>query len=239
MSREEDYLFDQLLKHALIDVEEKQVQEADQFCSEHSGPLPFQPSSRYRRSMRRLCLKSRLRERGGVKGIIKKGLIWVAVALALLLGLAMTTPASRDWLFHFFIQDKGDHLQIDFGKANINYIPIYINTKLERFYRPKWLPEGFILKNHQESDILLYWNFTNEDKSISITQAETNEYAELGLDSENAVVQRIKIQHMDALCIQKDYYTLIVMQDGNLSICIDGIGVSKEIIVKVAKNMLP
>lgn len=237
MSREEDYLFDQLLKHALIDVEEKQVQEADQFCSEHSGPLPFQPSSRYRKSLRRLCLKSRLRERDGVKGILKKGLIWIAVALALLLGLAMTTPASRDWLFHFFIQDYGDHAQIDFNKTN-DYLPEQINTGLSRFYSPTWLPDGFELTDHQEGEIDIYLNYTLGDKCISIYQLKTLENnATVLIDTENTEQKILTINGLSAWINKKNDYIGMTMHDGELLISIIGIGIDEKNIVEFAQSL--
>ena len=66
---------------------------------------------------------------------------------------------------------------------------------------------------------------------------QTAENSSLGVDTENAKVEKIKIKGMETIYIEKDTHKEVHFHDGQYIFSLSGIGVSRAVLLDIAQSI--
>lgn len=97
-----------------------------------------------------------------------------------------------------------------------------------------YIPEGFVIKESVSDDRSINFIFSNEDKFFYVSSDGLN--TNFSIDTENALVERIKINGFDAVYTANQNANTLIWHDDDRAYTITGT-VSKDEIFKVAKGL--
>lgn len=98
-----------------------------------------------------------------------------------------------------------------------------------------YVPMGFSLKRKDETSLSLFYLFESEDKYFYF---ETHSLDTDGtMDTENAVVEKTKVNGYDALFVSKNLWNMLIWCDSNAAYSVTG-DISREEIEKIAKDAM-
>lgn len=102
-----------------------------------------------------------------------------------------------------------------------------------------WVPEGYVLVDHGSDGLETWYEYQNaENKTLSITSEKAKDLV-MGIDTEDAEVERIQIQGSQAMLVEEDPKIQLfwTAQDKSVFIKILGTGVERENIISVANEL--
>ena len=97
-----------------------------------------------------------------------------------------------------------------------------------------YIPEGFVIKESVSDDRSINFIFSNEDKFFYVSSDGLN--TNFSIDTENALVERIKINGFDAVYTANQNANTLIWHDDDRAYTITG-NISKDEIFKIAKGL--
>lgn len=157
----------------------------------------------------------------------------------------VSVPAMRSATLGFLVKESKIATQIQSNDANkennswLNKDKFDIEWTEE--YNVTYLPEGFSALTLSCSTLSRYIEYADgNDNSITLGQnIDTTTYS---IDTENAKVEYLDINGKKAMYVEKEYEEIgntnkLLWKEDDYCIGLDGIGVTKEELVKVAESV--
>ena len=243
--------FEQLLKKAsstYVDVKgEKIIEEANQLNKQSGEPLP----ENYTKFMddlftdnQKVQFNKSKEKKNGIPLFYKAAVVVAAVMIVFNISV-VSVPAMRSATLGFLVKESKIATQIQSNDANkennswLNKDKFDIEWTEE--YNVTYLPEGFSALTLSCSTLSRYIEYADgNDNSITLGQnIDTTTYS---IDTENAKVEYLDINGKKAMYVEKEYEEIgntnkLLWKEDDYFIGLDGIGVTKEELVKVAESV--
>ncbi len=168
----DDELFELMLRHAVIESAQAEVQQV--MDEAQADEEPFPPSERY---LRRIEKAHRGQKRALFAHRHRRALKIAASVLLVLFGLAatsfVTVSAVRSGFLNFLLGDASDHTKVMLSDAAEGYDLAHLPEGWDAIYIPTYLPEGFQLTEVQMGKEIVSATYTN-NKNQYITFMQWN-----------------------------------------------------------------
>lgn len=224
-------LFDAVLKEAVAQLKEEELQKSEQFFEEHKGE-DYRPSKQFLKKMKRdywvYCIKRSLSSRALkrvasvllVVGVLSGSLVFLAEANDISLYETIFLREERYTSIETYKQIvSGDH------EASLDY-----------FYFPQYIPVGFEVVEEISNNTTDYIRFEKEDSYFCISQRLNLDTREFRIDTENAKIEEVQIKNNLGFYSEKDGKQSIYLDMGTISVNIYG-NIGKKEIFSMAENL--
>ncbi len=213
-----DEIFDAMLDAAL---EEELLADNDGCAEEHEF------SGLHNKKMEKLFKTYSRKQK--VKKIAKCGKYAACIMLAVIVVSGISIFSVEAWrvqFMNFVFNSEAPYTIFEFGEEK-NF---YDDGKISIGY----LPLGFELAESDDSRHITTRVFSDKGKYIQITQAETG--SKIGIDTEDGIIEKIKIQGYDAVYSSNHNINSVVWSDGYYDFTVLG-NIPQEEILKIAESL--
>lgn len=243
--------FEQLLKKVsstyIEEKGEKIIEEANQLNKQSGEPLP----ENYTKFIDDLFTDNqnvqfnKSKEKRNEIPLFYKAAVVVAAVMIVFNISVVSVPAMRSATLGFLVKESkiATHIQSNNAiKENNSWLnKDKFDIEWTEEYNVTYLPEGFSALTSSCSTLSRYIEYADgNDNSITLEQdIDTTTYS---IDTENAKVEYLDINGKKAMYVEKEYEEIgntnkLLWKEDDYFIGLDGIGVTKEELVKVAESV--
>lgn len=224
-------LFDAVLKEAVSQLKEEELQKSEKFFEEHKME-DYVPSRRFTRRIKRAyrmhCIKRSLNSRALKR--VASVLLTVGVVSGSFIFLAEANDIS---LYETIFLREERYTSIETYKQILSEDH---EDSWNYFYFPKYIPVGFEVVEEISNNTTDYIRFEKEDSYFCISQRLNLDTREFRIDTENAKIEEIQIKNNLGFYSEKDGKQSIYLDMGNISVNIYG-NIGKKEIFSMAENL--
>jgi len=229
-------LFDTILESAVKDDFE---QELEKMPSEEDLSKEYSLSSGLQEKINKIIAngnrKMRLQK---VRRISKKAAVIIAVIIPVTLVGLFSVEASRTAIFNAILDWQSDHATIHLEESSSSQAPQSI--PVDGFYKPVYLPDGFVEGKTTKIGALAHIIYQNKDKTtILFNQSPVSKEGSISVDTEHTVYSEIMINGYKASLFagktSKDDTVLVWRNKTNSFTLISTI--DKNELLKIAENI--
>lgn len=224
-------LFDAVLKEAVSQLKEEELQKSEKFFEEHKMK-DYVPSRRFTRRIKRAyrmhCIKRSLNSRALKR--VASVLLTVGVVSGSFIFLAEANDIS---LYETIFLREERYTSIETYKQILSENH---ENSLEYFYFPKYIPVGFEIIDQYTSQFDRYIRMQKENQYFCISQWSNSSNRNIKNDTENSEFQEIEIKGYSGFYSEKDEKQSIYLNMGNISINIYG-NIGKKELFRMAENL--
>lgn len=224
-------LFDAVLKEAVSQLKEEELQKSEKFFEEHKME-DYVPSRRFTRRIKRAyrmhCIKRSLNSRALKR--VASVLLTVGIVSGSFIFLAEANDIS---LYETIFLREERYTSIETYKQILSENH---ENSLEYFYFPKYIPVDFEIVNEKEVENYSYIKFENDNHYFFICQWDNSEERTTLIDTEESIIQEIEIDGKRGFYGEKENVKTLYLNMGNMSISISG-NIEKKQIFRMAQNL--
>lgn len=224
-------LFDAVLKEAISQLKEEELQKSEKFFEEHKME-DYVPSRRFTRRIKRAyrmhCIKRSLNS-WGLKRV---------ASVLLTVGIV-----SGSFIFLVEANDISLYETIFLREERYTSIETYKQILSEDhedswnyFYFPKYIPVGFKVTNEDSLESNYYIRFEREEQYFCINQWINSSAITTRIDTEESVVTEIEVDGKKGFYSEKEGKQSVYLEMGNISVNIYG-NIGKKELLRMAKNL--
>lgn len=107
---------------------------------------------------------------------------------------------------------------------------------IKGYYVPSYISEGFALESEEQFGDMIVLSYINELKDHYIRYHQSSNNSNLQLDSENAIIEDIKIRGMNGIVISKEDFIILFWYNEELNFYIIS-DIKLEELIKVAESL--
>lgn len=220
----EEKAFENLLRYAFSIAGKQMADELEDPEEEHVF------SKEHERKMQKLFDGERKRLR---KKMFYRNMKKVAVFLLLIITVSSVSVFSVEaWrleFFRFILDVKETYTGIQFEESTV-----IGNSYSSEEITLEYVPEGFHLDSRTATKNKLFLVFAKEQEYFNFTQREPKQA--ISLDTENATLEKLKINGNEAYVSIKNGTNILVWHDNNKTFSVDG-NIDSSELVKIAENV--
>lgn len=224
-------LFDAVLKEAVSQLKEEELQKSEKFFEEHKME-DYVPSRRFTRRIKRAyrmhCIKRSLNSRALKR--VASVLLTVGVVSGSFIFLVEANDIS---LYETIFLREERYTSIETYKQIVSRD---YKESLDYFYFPKYIPVDFEIVDEESLKNDYYVRFGNKDQYFCIIQWLNSSTVSAQVDTENSVVMDIEIDGNKGFYSENEEKQSIYLNMGTMSVNIYG-NVGKKEILKMAQNL--
>lgn len=224
-------LFDAVLKEAISQLKEEELQKSEKFFEEHKME-DYVPSRRFTRRIKRAyrmhCIKRSLNS-------------WELKRVASV--LLTVGIVSGSFIFLVEANDISLYETIFLREERYTSIETYKQILSEDhedswnyFYFPKYIPVGFKVTNEDSLESNYYIRFEREEQYFCINQWINSSAITTRIDTEESVVTEIEVDGKKGFYSEKEGKQSVYLEMGNISVNIYG-NIGKKELLRMAKNL--
>lgn len=224
-------LFDAVLKEAISQLKEEELQKSETFFEEHKME-DYVPSRRFTRRIKRAyrmhCIKRSLNS-------------WELKRVASV--LLTVGIVSGSFIFLVEANDISLYETIFLREERYTSIETYKQILSEDhedswnyFYFPKYIPVGFKVTNEDSLESNYYIRFEREEQYFCINQWINSSAITTRIDTEESVVTEIEVDGKKGFYSEKEGKQSVYLEMGNISVNIYG-NIGKKELLRMAKNL--
>lgn len=224
-------LFDAVLKEAVSQLKEEELQKSEKFFEEHKME-DYVPSRRFTRRIKRAyrmhCIKRSLNS-------------WELKRVASV--LLTVGVVSGSFIFLVEANDISLYETIFLREERYTSIETYKQILSEDhedswnyFYFPKYIPVGFKVTNEDSLESNYYIRFEREEQYFCINQWINSSAITTRIDTEESVVTEIEVDGKKGFYSEKEGKQSVYLEMGNISVNIYG-NIGKKELLRMAKNL--
>lgn len=197
---------------------------------------------------KKLCVRERKKQKRkttGKKLLFYKIATAAAVFLLILNISVISVPAMRTAVLNFFAERHDTYTRItsDSGEGgeaadndNAGETENRYRLELDKEYEVTYLPEGFKIRNIAKDSLGINIEYGDKNGNL-VTYTQDNEDTTIHVDTENAEVKYTEIHGTQALMSVKENVIIIIWKIDDVFICVDGMGVNEEEMLKIARSV--
>lgn len=230
-SKQNDEIFDALLKEALSQLEEEKVKEKNREL-EQIDTSDYVPSKKFLRNLRREYF------RYSVKNTLKSKALRKVASFVLMTGLV-----SGGLCFWAEANGIPVYETIFLRKERYTSIEVYNQivseedeSSLDYFYFPKYLPVDFQVVEEVSDGELYYIRFENQDQYFYLSQSASSLSKWERIDTEEAEVENLKIDGHRGFYVEIEGKRAIYLDMRNMAVSIYG-NIEKKDLIRMAQNL--
>ncbi|HOB19354.1 MAG TPA: DUF4367 domain-containing protein [Candidatus Atribacteria bacterium] len=166
-------------------------------------------SPRFERKMSALISRRKKPYYYLVNTVGKQVAVVILVILLTLSGTVFSVKALREPVVNFFIEIYETFSKILFSSEDDeNY------KKIETYYAPQYIPEGFMLKEEDKNDLYYRLIFTDSRSNLIIYSQLSYNKSTATVDTEDVVVEETTMNGLSVIYLTNKGYNRIVLNDG-------------------------
>lgn len=224
-------LFDAVLKEAVSQLKEEELQKSEKFFEEHKME-DYVPSRRFTRRIKRAyrmhCIKRSLNSRALKR--VASVLLTVGVVSGSFIFLAEANDIS---LYETIFLREERYTSIETYKQILSEDH---EDSWNYFYFPKYIPVGFEVTNEDSLESNYYIRFEREEQYFCINQWINSSTITTRIDTEESVVTEIEVDGKKGFYSEKEGKQSVYLEMGNISVNIYG-NIGKKELLRMAKNL--
>lgn len=224
-------LFDAVLKEAVSQLKEEELQKSEKFFEEHKME-DYVPSRRFTRRIKRAyrmhCIKRSLNSRALKR--VASVLLTVGVVSGSFIFLAEANDIS---LYETIFLREERYTSIETYKQILSEDH---EDSWNYFYFPKYIPVGFEVTNEDPLESNYYIRFESEEQYFCINQWINSSTITTRIDTEESVVTEIEVDGKKGFYSEKEGKQSVYLEMGNISVNIYG-NIGKKELLRMAKNL--
>ncbi len=153
----------------------------------------------------------------------------IAIVFAVSGAAVMSVDAFRVRVFNFVVERRKTNAKITVNEG------VQLNSYETDEISLEYIPEGFQLHNDESTENMIFLNFENKDQLFSVSVVSLN--AVMTVDTENADVENMTINGMEALYIENEKMKMVVMHDDEKIYTVEGENIEKAELLNIAQNL--
>lgn len=231
----EDALFALLMEEAMEEEGIKLLEENERLKNDPGAASFADLDKRCIQAMNRAFRKERLSNAGHTAyRVFRQVAVFVLAAAVLFTTAFAASETVRVATLNFISKAFFDHMEIRPGKANP---PVSEGNPLD--FEVGWLPEGFELLDSDKTSTSALEYYTKSTGGTMMVSADIlNKGSFVAIDTENAEIENIIINGLQAQIITKDYINIVIyIEEYDCVISVTGVDVSRGNLIKVAENI--
>lgn len=228
--RYEDALFALLMDEIATKEGKKAIEENERLKNDPSAVIPEDVDRRCLQTIRRHFAKQRAYAAGRFTVKAMKRVVMAAGLAALLFtGAFAASETVRVNTLNLIVEVFDTNTTFRFMNQPEDVMPrISVG----------WLPEGFTLDSYGYDETSTWYQYCKDDKSIYISWTEVFGTT-VGVDTENAEVEYVEINGIEAMLIEKDISLQLVWAEKSKAafITLFSVGISQDDLIDVANGL--
>lgn len=203
------------------------------------GKNAVDPTEKQVKTFRKLCNRE-LKKKDRKVSIPYKVAVAAAAILIIFNMSIISVPAVKQVVVNFLMKSGKTHTTIYIDNKERNTVEDSTNYRLlmEEEYTITYLPEElYIVKEERTSRTITRRYENSDDDSQMIIFSQENDGATINLDTENAIVDYVDINGINALLSQKGDTINIIWRTDKYYISITSQNIEKDELIKIAKSV--
>lgn len=225
MEKERFNIFFELLLDEAIEIYREKLENDNEFekCNDLEDDVEF--SDEHKRKMEKIFAECRRRDfMNKVRTIAPKMAAMFVLAIIMTNIITFSVEAYRIKFLNKNIDNNGKYTEVSFN--NNAYSSDFVNLT--------YIPDGFMIKKEDLSEVSTYLKFGYEEKYFCFSTEAIEGTTQI--DTENANVKYIEIDNKNVMLIEKDLENIAYWNDNKYAYSLYG-NIDADEIIKIIKNI--